>query len=293
MSDNKLKVFIVDDSRFSIQIIKDLIDKSKFEVVGEAHSEVEALKKIQNLQVDLVTMDMTLKSSDGLSCSKKILQLKPEVNIIAISSMKDDAIVRKANKVGISHYLQKPIDANEFAETVNKIFNHEQIYNSLEADYEDAFYDALRTNLKRVFEDDFSLSESKFDSYQERYSHGLSVVIGIIGRAKGRMILDTSFEAAQKITESFLGRKIVEKDFIIDSVSEFANIVAGNAASMLNKKIKGLNLRLSPPTVFEGKNLKTTFPKSENVSFLVNVNENRVFLNISLERGNLDESRIY
>lgn len=289
----KLKVFIVDDSKFSAQIIKDSLNQEKFEVVGTAVSEKEALEKVAQLKPDLVTMDMTLKKSDGISCSRKLFAQTPDLNIIAISSMKDDDIIRRAKAEGIFDYLQKPIDKDELNEVLNELFNYEQILEELKNKYKNAFKEALETNIKRALDNGVRTVESSAADREEKKLSGLSIIIGFIGKSKGRIILDTSQETAKKIAESFLGRESEDQSFIMDALSEFTNIIVGNAVSMLNKDISGLNLRLSPPTTFYGEDLKFSFSKSENTSFVIESEEDYIFMNVSLEGGRSSESRIH
>ena len=282
---DKLKVFIVDDSKFSIQIIKDSLDKEKFEIVGSALTEKEALEKAPELNPDLVTMDMTLRKSDGISCSRKLFARIPDLNIIAMSSMKDEDIIRKAKAEGIFDYLQKPIDKNELDESLNQFFNYEKIVKKLKNKYKIAFKESLETNIKRALDTGVETLESSSQKKAKQELSGLSIIIGFIGKSKGRIILDTSKKTAKKITTAFLGRETDDQSFIMDALNEFANIVVGNAVSMLNKDISGLNLRLSPPTTFHGKDLKFSFPKSENTSFVVESEDDYIFMNVSLEGG--------
>ncbi|MGM0549316.1 MAG: response regulator [Bacillota bacterium] len=289
----KLKVFIVDDSKFSTQIIKDSLDKEKFEIVGSALTEEEALAKAPELEPDLVTMDMTLKKSDGISCSRKLFAKIPDLNIIAISSMKDDEIIRQAKAEGIFDYLQKPIDKDELNEVLNELFHYEQILEELKGKYKSAFKESLETNIKRTLETGVDTVESSAAEREDKKLSGLSIIIGFIGKSKGRIILDTSKKTAKKITASFLGRESDDQSFIMDALSEFTNIIVGNAVSMLNKDISGLNLRLSPPTTFYGDDLKFSFPKSENTSFVIESEEDYIFMNVSLEGGKTNESRVH
>ena len=57
---SKLKAMIVDDSSFSITILKSLLEKKGFEIVCEAQSIAEIKDEILDCKPDLVTMDMTL-----------------------------------------------------------------------------------------------------------------------------------------------------------------------------------------------------------------------------------------
>lgn len=77
----------------------------------------------------------------------------------------------------------------------------------------------------------------------------LSVLIGLIGGIKGRLIIDTSVEAVSTIGQAMFGMTI-EGEMIESFTGELGNMVAGNLCTVLEKN--GLILDISPPTVMTG-----------------------------------------
>lgn len=77
----------------------------------------------------------------------------------------------------------------------------------------------------------------------------LSVLIGLIGGIKGRLIIDTSIEAIGTIGQAMFGMTI-EGEMIESFTGELGNMVAGNLCTILEKD--GLTLDISPPTVMVG-----------------------------------------
>ena len=61
------KILIVDDAAFMRMMVKDILSKNGYEVVGEAENGMKALEKYQELKPDLVTMDITMPEMDGIS----------------------------------------------------------------------------------------------------------------------------------------------------------------------------------------------------------------------------------
>ena len=68
----KTKVLIVDDSIFSVSVLKDILEENGFEVVGDAASLEEVKREVIDKKPDLVTMDMTMPGTDGLECTREI-----------------------------------------------------------------------------------------------------------------------------------------------------------------------------------------------------------------------------
>lgn len=77
----------------------------------------------------------------------------------------------------------------------------------------------------------------------------LSVLIGLIGGIKGRLIIDTSVEAISTIGQAMFGMTI-EGEMIESFTGELGNMVAGNLCTVLEKN--GLTLDITPPTVMTG-----------------------------------------
>jgi len=77
----------------------------------------------------------------------------------------------------------------------------------------------------------------------------LSVLIGLVGGVKGRLIIDTSFDVIDTIGQSMFGMAI-EGEMIESFTGELGNMIAGNLCTILEKD--NLILDISPPTVMTG-----------------------------------------
>lgn len=77
----------------------------------------------------------------------------------------------------------------------------------------------------------------------------LSVLIGLIGGIKGRLIIDTSIDAIGTIGQAMFGMTI-EGEMIESFTGELGNMIAGNLCTVLEKD--GLTVDISPPTVMTG-----------------------------------------
>nr|WP_273701713.1 chemotaxis protein CheX [Tepidanaerobacter acetatoxydans] len=116
-------------------------------------------------------------------------------------------------------------------------------------------------------------------------SKGIAVVIGIIGKYSGRMILDMSIETATDLSNKMLKRECKQANEIIATIGEFANIISGNACSMLNRENKVFGLRVSPPSVFYGKSLNISSANFKTSSIIIDTEFGEMLLNIGFSRG--------
>ena len=117
------KILVVDDAAFMRMMIKDILTKNGFEVVGEAADGVKAVALYQELQPDLVTMDITMPEMDGITALKKIKAVNPSAKIIMCSAMGQQAMVIDAIQAGARDFIVKPFQADRVIEAINKVLN--------------------------------------------------------------------------------------------------------------------------------------------------------------------------
>src|ERR1035438_4694798 len=94
------KVLIVDDAVVMRMMIKNILSKSGFEVVGEAENGLQAVEKYKALQPDIVTMDMVMPDMDGIAAVRAIVAEFPQAKIIMCTSMGQQALVVEAIQAG-------------------------------------------------------------------------------------------------------------------------------------------------------------------------------------------------
>ena len=103
-----MKLLLVDDDEAARLSLRQAIElKTTFEVVGEASDGLEALRLVQELEVDIVLMDVRMPVMDGAQATTLIKQYKPDVYILAISESADPAAVSGMLRAGASGYVLK------------------------------------------------------------------------------------------------------------------------------------------------------------------------------------------
>lgn len=114
------KVLIVDDAAFMRMMIKDILTKNGFDVVGEAADGAQAVEKFKELTPDLVTMDITMPEMDGITALKEIKKIDPNSIVIMCSAMGQQAMVIDAIQAGAKDFIVKPFQAERVLEAINK-----------------------------------------------------------------------------------------------------------------------------------------------------------------------------
>ena len=115
------KVLIVDDAAFMRMLLKDIVTKAGYEVVGEASDGAEAVEKYKELKPDIVTMDITMPEMNGIEATKKIMKIDPNANIIMCSAMGQQMMVVEAIQAGAKDFIVKPFQQGRVVEALSKI----------------------------------------------------------------------------------------------------------------------------------------------------------------------------
>jgi len=104
-----LRVLVVDDSAYVRKTIKLILSRSPFiEVIGIAGDGEEALKKVEELHPDVVTLDLMMPRLDGLGfLSKQMVSRPVPVIVVSIASGQHD-LVLKALELGAVDFVRKP-----------------------------------------------------------------------------------------------------------------------------------------------------------------------------------------
>jgi len=114
------KILIVDDAAFMRMMIKDILSKNGYEIVGEAADGMQAIEKYKETQPDLVTMDITMPEMDGITALKEIKNINPNAKVIMCSAMGQQAMVIDAIQAGAKDFIVKPFQADRVLEAISK-----------------------------------------------------------------------------------------------------------------------------------------------------------------------------
>ena len=114
-------VLVVDDSSLMRRLIKNIIIKNGYQVVGEAVNGKLGVEKYMELRPDIVTLDMVMDEMNGLEALKLIIEENPDANVIMVSSMGQDIIIREAILSGAKNFLLKPFDEKQVLDAFNKL----------------------------------------------------------------------------------------------------------------------------------------------------------------------------
>jgi NarL family two-component system response regulator LiaR len=92
-------------------------------VVGEAADGEEALARCREQLPDVILMDLAMPNVDGSTATARIRAAFPQVQVIALTSFLDEALVPRAIQAGAISYLLKDVHADQLAEAIRAAFH--------------------------------------------------------------------------------------------------------------------------------------------------------------------------
>lgn len=116
-----MKILIVDDSKGSRDVLKFLIDREKQFTIFEAANGIEALDIINTQGADIMITDIKMPRMDGLKLIEETRKISPNMQIIVFSAFGNFEFAKKAMKFGVTDYLLKPINTDEFYKTFSNV----------------------------------------------------------------------------------------------------------------------------------------------------------------------------
>ena len=115
------RVLVVDDAAFMRMMLKDILTKNGFEIVGEAENGAVGVATFQKLKPDVVTMDITMPEMNGIDAVKAIKTLDAEAKIVMVSAMGQQSMVIEAIQAGASDFIVKPFQPERVVDALSKV----------------------------------------------------------------------------------------------------------------------------------------------------------------------------
>lgn len=114
-----IRILLVDDHSVVRQGLRMFLSlDSDLEVVGEAENGAEAIKQTAKLKPDVVLMDLLMPVMDGITAIGEIRRDMPDTEVIALTSVLEDASVVGAVKAGAIGYLLKDTQSDELCRAI-------------------------------------------------------------------------------------------------------------------------------------------------------------------------------
>ena len=113
------KILIVDDSKFSVKILKDILLSEGFNSIAEAGNGFEAIELAGQYKPNYIFLDVEMPVMDGLSALPRLLETHSSAYIIMCTAMGQQNIIEKSIKAGARDYIIKPYKKENIISVIN------------------------------------------------------------------------------------------------------------------------------------------------------------------------------
>jgi DNA-binding NarL/FixJ family response regulator len=125
-SPSKARLLVVDDQPFMRVAIKAILaTDSSLEVVGEAQDGQQATRRCRELRPDLVLMDVSMPTMDGIEATRKLKAEFPETSVLILTVHADHRLLMDAVKAGAAGYVLKGEHTDHVLASVRAVLNGE------------------------------------------------------------------------------------------------------------------------------------------------------------------------
>ena len=157
-----IKVLLVDDHKIVRQGVRAYLHTlADIEVIAEADSGTAAVTAVEQYQPDVVLMDLEMPGDlDGIAATRQIRNLRPETQVIVVTSHHQDEYIFPAVRAGAISYLLKDVEPDELATAIRKAAQGEAVLDSRVASRIVRELQGLRKDDVNPFTE---LSEREFD----------------------------------------------------------------------------------------------------------------------------------
>ena len=117
-----IRIVVADDHTIVREGLKGLLCAAgDLEVVGEAQDGHEVLKRVRELEFDLLLLDMSMPGKSGIELIKQVKSEKPKLRILVLTMHEEHQYAIRAIRAGASGYLTKEAASRQLLEALRKV----------------------------------------------------------------------------------------------------------------------------------------------------------------------------
>lgn len=106
-------VVVVDDSKLSRKILRNILEEAGYAVIAEATDGEEGIAAYLQFKPDVVTMDITMPNMNGMESLQEILAMDKKAQVVMISAAGQQKKIIEAIKMGAKRFITKPFEADD------------------------------------------------------------------------------------------------------------------------------------------------------------------------------------
>ncbi|QSQ25021.1 response regulator transcription factor [Pyxidicoccus parkwayensis] len=123
-----IRLVLVDDHALVRQGLRSLLDLTPdLRVIGEAVDGEDALRKVAELNPDVVLMDVRMPRMTGLEALRELRRVDPSRRVVLLTTFDEDAAIIEALRAGVQGFLLKDVSLDELADAIRRVASGETL----------------------------------------------------------------------------------------------------------------------------------------------------------------------
>lgn len=114
-------VGIVDDSKLSRKILRNILEKAGYAVIAEATDGEEGIAVYMQYKPDILTLDITMPNMDGIEALREIMSVDKKARVIMISAAGQQQKIIEALKLGAEKFITKPFEPHDVVANIDSM----------------------------------------------------------------------------------------------------------------------------------------------------------------------------
>jgi len=229
------KALVVDDNKVNRQAMQIILSKAGLEVIL-ASSGIEAIERVQLMDVDMVLMDIQMPEMDGYEAATKIRSLGERylrLPIIAVTANATEAANEKAIASGMNRSITKPFKPENLLEMIKSIFMEQ----SMNIEKSNTLKDLNKEALFQAYDGDASLIYEILKTFAEDYKEQVTYL--------KKALIDKDYVAIEKLAHYLKGStNYIFAEKAAKSCQDIMRMVKQGAYDMVEKAVSTLILEL-------------------------------------------------
>ena len=195
----RIKVMLVDDHEVVRRGLRSLVETTDdLEVVAEAGSVAEAVRKAQQSQPDVVVMDVRLPDGSGIEAAREIRAQRPATRVLMLTSYADEGAVFSSIMAGAAGYLLKEVNAAELLAGIRAVGSGKSL---LDPTVTGAVLDRVRSGGK-----------SSRDPKLARLSAQEDRILGLVAEGKTNAEIGALLKLSDKTVKNYVSSILAKLD---------------------------------------------------------------------------------
>ena len=116
----KIKILVVDDDHIMCELLKSILHREGYDVVGAAFNGEEALEQCAKFDPHVVCLDVNMPKMGGLEALHALKVEHPKIVVIMVSAAATIDVVHEAMSKGACGFIVKPYNAAKILDTLNR-----------------------------------------------------------------------------------------------------------------------------------------------------------------------------